>query len=379
MATTRLYFEHALLPEGWARDVSIEVDAEGWITAVEANAQPSPAGVDGGIAVPGIANLHSHAFQRGMAGLAERRGPGEDGFWTWRETMYRFLDRLTPDDVTAIAAQLYGEMLEAGFTAVAEFHYLHHRPDGSPYADRGAMAAAIAEAAVETGIGLTLLPVFYASGGFGGEPVQGSQLRFYNDLDGFTRLAERVREIARGLPHAAIGTAAHSLRAVTPETLAALVAAEREGPVHIHIAEQRREVEDCVAWCGRRPVTWLFDHHDVDERWCLVHATHMTARETRRLARSGAVAGLCPITEANLGDGIFDGVRFLNAGGASASAPTATCSSAPPRSCGYSSTRSACATGHVIAWSRRAAPPAARSSTAPSPAAARRWAAAPGR
>ncbi len=312
---TRLFFTHGLLPDGWARDVLIEVDAGGRIAAVEASARPPASGSDGAIAVPGLANLHGHAFQRGMAGLAETAGPAEDGFRTWRRAMYRFLERLTPDHVAAIAAQLYGEMLEAGFTAVGEFHYLHHRPDGSPYADRGAMAAAIAEAAAETGIGLTLLPVFYANGGFGGRPVEGAQRRFLNDLDGFARLAERAREIAGGLPDAVVGTAAHSLRAVTPETLAGLVAAHPNGPMHIHIAEQRREVDDCLAWCGERPVSWLLDRHDVDDRWCLVHATHMTARETRRLARTGAVAGLCPITEANLGDGIFDGVRYLKAGG----------------------------------------------------------------
>ena len=250
-----------------------------------------------------------------MAGLAERRGPQADSFWTWREVMYRFLERLTPDDVEAIAAFAYMEMLEAGFTTVGEFHYLHHDIDGRPYADLGEMAARIAAASAETGIGLTLLPSFYAYGGFGGAPPSPGQRRFLNDPDRFLKLVERCRAIVAGLPAARVGIAPHSLRAVTPETLRAVCQAAPDGPIHIHAAEQTKEVEDCVAALGSRPVQWLLDHAGLDARWCVVHATHTTEQEIRALAASGAVAGLCPLTEASLGDGIFDGASYLAAGG----------------------------------------------------------------
>jgi formiminoglutamate deiminase len=311
---THLWFEQALLEDGWARDVRLSL-AGGRIAAVETGAAAAPGDERGGIAVPGLGNLHSHAFQRGMAGLAETRGPAGDDFWTWREVMYRFLAALTPDQVQAIAAMAYVEMLEAGFTRVGEFHYLHHGPDGAPYADRAEMAARIAAAAGETGIGLTLLPVFYAHSGFGGAAPTPAQRRFAHDLDGFARLVEASRAICASLEGAVVGLAPHSLRAATPEELAALVPLAAGGPIHIHIAEQVREVDDCLAWSGRRPVEWLLDAAPVDARWCLVHATHMSEAETARLAKSGAVAGLCPITEANLGDGLFPAEAFLAAGG----------------------------------------------------------------
>lgn len=307
-------FNHALLPNGWANDVHVVVEGN-QIVSVQHDAanlcgEPVP-----GIAIPGLANLHCHAFQRGMAGLAEQRGPSCDSFWTWREVMYRFLSRLTPDDVEAIAAFAYMQMLERGFTALAEFHYLHHDIDGRPYADLGEMAGRLIAAADRTGIGLTLLPSFYAYGGFGGQPPAAGQRRFLNEPDRFLRLVARCREIAAGTPDTQVGIAPHSLRAVTPETLHAVVAASPDGPIHIHIAEQEKEVADCVAWSGRRPLTWLCDEMPVDQRWCIIHATHLEQAETLRLAASGAVAGLCPLTEASLGDGIFDGARFLNAGG----------------------------------------------------------------
>ena len=311
-----LFFENALLPDGWAEDVTLEIDHEGWIRALRPDSPKPAAGASGVIALPGLPNLHSHAFQRGMAGLAETKGSSDDSFWTWRQVMYRFLERLTPDDVRAIAGQLYVEMLEAGFTAVAEFHYLHHAPDGTPYDDLGAMAGSVAEAADRSGIGVTFLPVFYAQGGFGGQKVTDAQKRFYNDPARFAKLLERTREIAQQLPDAALGMAPHSLRAVTPENLNEVLAACPAGPLHIHIAEQTKEVEDCLAWSGHRPVRWLLDHQPVDERWCLIHATHMNSDECTALALSGAVAGLCPITEANLGDGIFDARRYLANGGA---------------------------------------------------------------
>jgi formiminoglutamate deiminase len=229
--------------------------------------------------------------------------------------MYRFLDALTPDDVEVIAALAYAEMLERGFTCVGEFHYLHHDPDGRPYADPAEMAGRIAFAAAATGIGLTLLPSYYAQGGFGGAPPVHGQRRFINDLDGFARLVERSREHLAAVGEARLGLAPHSLRAVTPEDLREAIALAPDGPIHIHAAEQVKEVEDSIAWSGRRPVAWLLDEMGVDERWCLIHATHMKPEETARLAASGAVAGLCPLTEASLGDGTFDGPRFLAAGG----------------------------------------------------------------
>jgi formimidoylglutamate deiminase len=308
------HLQHALLPSGFAREVRVEIEA-GMIASVTPGAAPDGAERIAGIAVPGMPNLHSHAFQRGMAGLAERRGPANDTFWTWREVMYRFLGRLGPEDVEAIAAFADMEMLEGGFTVVGEFHYLHHDPDGRPYADPAELAARIVAAAAETGIGLTLLPCFYAQGGFGGAAPVPGQRRFITDPDGFARLVESAGRHLSGLPGARMGVAPHSLRAVTPEALHEVVRLAPKGPIHIHAAEQVREVEDCLAWSGARPVEWLLDNAAVDGRWCLIHTTHMTPDETLRLARSGAAAGLCPLTEASLGDGTFDGPRHLAAGG----------------------------------------------------------------
>lgn len=310
---TVLHAKTAFLPEGWTGEVRIRIEA-GRIAAIEAGA-PAEAG-DERVAylAPALSNLHSHAFQRAMGGFAERRGPGSDSFWSWRETMYRFALAMTPDELEAVAALLYVEMLEAGFSRVGEFHYLHHAPDGRPYDDVAELAARICAAASQTGIALTLLPVFYARSGFGGAPASEGQRRFRNDVDAYGRLVSRTRDLARHLDRAQVGLAPHSLRAATPADLAAILPLAEGGPVHIHVAEQVREVEECLAWSGRRPVEWLLDHAPVDERWCLIHATHMNEDEARRLARSGAVAGLCPITEANLGDGIFS-PAFLSAGG----------------------------------------------------------------
>jgi formiminoglutamate deiminase len=282
---------------------------------VAAGASPEGRERIAGIALPGLASLHSHTFQRGMAGLAETRGPQSDSFWSWRQVMYRFLGALTPQDVEAIAAFAFMEMLEGGFTAVAEFHYLHHDRDGRRFANPAELSERIAAAAQETGIGLTLLPSFYAYGGFGAQPAAEGQRRFVNDPDRFIDLVERARRAVSGLPDAVVGIAPHSLRAVTPDTLRTVLAAHPEGPIHIHAAEQVREVEECLAWCGQRPVEWLLAHAGVDRRWCLVHATQMTVEESRALAASGAVAGLCPLTEASLGDGIFDGPTFIAARG----------------------------------------------------------------
>ena len=310
MPTKTYIFDHALLPSGWARDVRVDA-ADGAFTRVTAGATRDGAAHVPGLAIPGLPNLHCHAFQRGMAGLAERRGPAHDSFWTWREVMYRFLGRLTPDDVEAIAAFAYMQMLEAGFTAVGEFHYLHHDIDGRPYADLGEMAARIAAATSATGIGLTLLPTLYIYGGFGGAAPNDGQKRFLNDPDRYAALLARSREIVHALPDARVGIAPHSLRAVTPEALRAAVAAHGDGPIHIHAAEQTKEVADCIAALKTTPVAWLLDHAGIDARWCLIHATHMTDDETRRLVASDAVAGLCPLTEASLGDGIFNGAELF--------------------------------------------------------------------
>jgi formiminoglutamate deiminase len=309
-----LWFAEALLPEGWARDVRLTV-AGGRIAGIETGAAKAETDETYGIAIPGLPNLHSHAFQRAMAGLTETRGPSNDSFWTWRELMYRFVATIDPDQFEAIAAMAFAEMLESGFTRVGEFHYLHRDASGVSYANPGEMAVRVANAARATGIGLTLLPVFYAHSGFGGQSPTPAQQRFLHDVDGFAALLEASRKAVSDLGDAVVGVAPHSLRAATPEELTQITGLAGNAPIHIHIAEQTKEVEDCVAWSGKRPVEWLLANNAVDERWCLVHATHMTARETRDLARSKAVAGLCPITEANLGDGIFPAKDFLRDGG----------------------------------------------------------------
>ncbi|MER8779185.1 formimidoylglutamate deiminase [Mesorhizobium sp. M0220] len=311
---TAIFAEQALLPDGWRSDVRIVI-SDGKIATAEANTSPLPGDERHSVLLSGMPNLHSHAFQRGMAGLAELRGPSADSFWSWREVMYRFALSMTPDQVEAVAAQLYVEMLEAGFSRVGEFHYLHHDRDGRPYANIAEMAERIVAAASETGIGLTLLPVFYAHSSFNGAAPNEGQRRFINDVNQFSRLVEKSRESLRSLNQGVVGVAPHSLRAVTPEELENITAMAPEGPIHIHIAEQMKEVEDCLAWSGARPVEWLLANAKVDQRWCLIHATHMTDTETTDMAKSGAVAGLCPITEANLGDGTFAAPLFMQHGG----------------------------------------------------------------
>ncbi|MGY8706541.1 formimidoylglutamate deiminase [Bradyrhizobium sp. 18BD] len=312
---SRLHFASALLPSGWANDVQVVITA-GAIAEVTPGVAPAAGDERHAIALPGLASLHSHAFQRGMAGLAELRGDSTDTFWTWRETMYRFALAMTPHDVTAVATLLYVEMLEQGFTRVGEFHYLHHDRDGSHYSDVGEMAARIAQAAEASGIALTLLPSFYAHGSFGGAAPHDGQRRFICSVDQFAALMAASRKAIATLPGANIGIAPHSLRAVAPDELAAIIPLANGGPVHIHAAEQVKEVDDCLAWSGKRPVQWLLEHAPLDRRWCLIHATHMTDTEVSAFAKTGAVAGLCPITEASLGDGIFAAREFLAAGGA---------------------------------------------------------------
>ncbi|MEG3126037.1 formimidoylglutamate deiminase [Sphingomonas sp. GB1N7] len=310
-----LWFDTALLPDGWATHVRISI-VDGTIVAVDTGVAAQEGDERHAIAIPGLANLHSHSFQRLMAGLAEGpSAPGQDDFWGWRELMYRLVERLSPDDVAAIAAMAFMEMLEGGFTRVGEFHYLHHQPDGDPYDDPAEMAVAITAASAETGIGLTILPVFYAHSGFGAAPPKPEQRRFVTDIDGFARLHDASRAAVKSLSGAIVGIAPHSLRAVAPDELTRLAMLFSDGPIHIHIAEQVKEVADCVAWSGQRPVAWLLDHMPVDQRWCLVHATHVDDREVAALAASGAVVGLCPITEANLGDGLFPLEAFAKASG----------------------------------------------------------------
>lgn len=297
-------------PDGWQADAGFVIDDQGRIAAVE-GAEPT---ASASWVVPGIANLHSHAFQRAMAGMAERQTNPEDSFWTWRETMYRFAARFSPELLHAVAAQLYAEMLEAGYTTVCEFHYLHHAPDGRPYDDPAAMSRALIAAARETGIRLTLLPVLYMTGGFDGRALGERQRRFGHDLDAYLRLIDTLCEEAG--PDLHIGCALHSLRAVPADAMAAVLAALPPAmPVHIHIAEQVGEVQDCLAIRNARPVEWLLDHAAVDARWTLVHATHLTAAEVQGIARSGATVAICPTTEANLGDGLFPLRDFLAAGG----------------------------------------------------------------
>lgn len=309
-----LWFEKALISKGWVKSARIGIAGSRVTYVTLGDAQPGDE--RHGIALPGLCNVHSHGFQRAMAGLAEFRGEGgaRDDFWSWRTLMYRFLDRLDPDDVEAITAQAYVEMLESGFTRTGEFHYLHNDPSGARYADPAEMAGRIIAAAGASGIGLTLLPVFYAHSDFGGAAPLPGQRRFLSNLDSFAYLHQRSASL---LPNdCEIGIAPHSLRAVTRDELAHLLRLAPEGPVHIHAAEQVAEVEASLAHFGMRPVEWLLDNAGVDRRWCIVHATHLSDTECDALAASGAVAGLCPITEANLGDGIFPAAHYLSAGGA---------------------------------------------------------------
>jgi formimidoylglutamate deiminase len=270
---------------GWQDHAVLAIDSRGYLTSA---AGESPQYLDSWV-LPGMPNLHSHAFQRAMAGLAERRGPGDDSFWTWRETMYGFAARIDPDTLQAIAAQLYVEMLKAGYTQVCEFHYLHHQPDGMPYAQPEAMSLALIEAAHEAGIALTLLPVLYMSGGFDGRPLAPRQRRFGHDVESYLRLLADLRK--RENDQLCVGVALHSLRAIPEQAWRGVIDSEalKTGPIHIHIAEQIGEVQDCIATRGARPVEWLFDHAPVDPRWCLVHATHLTDKETAQLARSGVL------------------------------------------------------------------------------------------
>ncbi len=313
-----LFAPLALLHDGWQRDVRIHVTASGRVGAVTPGTTASPADrrLDGRVLLPAPSNLHSHAFQRAMAGLAQYRGAEEDSFWSWRRQMYRFLAALTPEMIGAITSQAQVEMCEAGFAAVAEFHYVHHAPSGQRYDNLAEMSERICEAADLSGIGLTLLPVLYAAAGADGRPPEGQQLRFSCDADEYETLWTKASGfIGRGRDDWRIGVAPHSLRAVPPDVLAHVVGNHPRGPIHMHVAEQTAEVEEIKVARGARPVEWLLEHAPVDERWCLIHATHVDQQECSAMAGCGAVVGLCPITEADLGDGVFPANAFRRHGG----------------------------------------------------------------
>lgn len=307
-----LHAASALLPDGWTQDVRIVVEG-GRIVSIDRGV--APAGLLIGCLLPAPVNLHSHTFQRAMAGLTEARTAGQDSFWTWRTLMYRFLERLSPEDVQAIAAQAMVEMAESGFGAVCEFHYLHHPVGGGTYANPAEISVRIAAAAQETGLGLTHLPVIYEQGGVDGRALAGGQLRFGSSPKVYAALLDEAGRALTGMQDAVLGVAPHSLRAVSRETLDR-VAGMTEGPIHIHIAEQVAEVTEVKTAWGARPVEWAIANLPINARWCMIHATQMTPSETAALAGTGAVAGLCPITEANLGDGIFDAPGWMAAKGA---------------------------------------------------------------
>ena len=313
----RLFARTALLPHGWARDVAIEIDPSGTIVTVEVGADDANADRCAGPLLPAMPNVHSHAFQRALAGRTGRSSPAhEDSFWTWRETMYAFLERVDADVLEAVTAQAYVEMAKAGYATVAEFHYVHHDPSGQPYSDPAELSWRIVAAAKEVGLGLTLLPVFYAHGGFGGAALGEAQRRFVQSVESYERLMAALNGAATERDFV-LGVAPHSLRAVAHDELTAIVRFVPNGsPLHIHAAEQKKEVDACVAWSGMRPVEWLLNHAEIDRRWCIVHATHMIDDEARALARSGAVAGLAPTTEADLGDGTFLASAYFDADGA---------------------------------------------------------------
>jgi formimidoylglutamate deiminase len=310
-----IFAETALLPEGWARDVAVVLAPDGTIAGVEANASAAGKEKLKGPLLPGMVNLHSHAFQRAMAGLAEVAINPDDSFWSWRDLMYRLVGRLQPDQVSAIAAYLYVDMLKGGYTSVAEFHYLHHDVDGRRYSNPAEMSASVLTAAEATGIRMTLLPVMYAHGGFSRKAPTEAQRRFIHTADDYLALLDGL-EGQCAIGRNALGGCFHSLRAVTPEEVTLVLRGLKPNmPIHIHIAEQQGEVDACVEWSGKRPIQFLYDRFPVDQRWCLIHATHADADEIAQMARSGAVVGICPTTEANLGDGLFPAVAYAQAGG----------------------------------------------------------------
>jgi formimidoylglutamate deiminase len=309
--TSRIWAASALLHDGWASSVEIDIDANGDISNIS-TATPYADGDRVELLIAAIPNVHSHAHQRAMAGFGERAGDSADSFWTWRKVMYHYLERIQPEHLTHIAAQLYLEMLKAGYGCVGEFQYLHHGLDGKPYENPAEMSLQCLQAARQVGIGFTALPVLYRYGGFGSADPLDGQKRFLNDADGFTDIVHRLQAASAGDGNCSVGIAPHSLRAIDRELLNEVIGSlDGLAAIHLHIAEQTKEVDDCLAWCDQRPVEWLYDHFEVDQKWCLIHATHITDTETLTMASSGCVAGLCPTTEANLGDGFFNAAEFF--------------------------------------------------------------------
>lgn len=313
----KLWSASALLTDGWANNVEIEIDGSGNIQKITAGT-PYDEGDRHTVLIPGIGNVHSHAHQRAMSGLGERAGVSADGsndsFWTWRKVMYHYLERIQPEHLHCIASQLYLEMLRHGYTCVGEFQYLHHSLDGSAYHNRAEMSLQCLQAATDVGLGFTALPVLYRYGGFGDAESLDGQKRFLNDADSFIEIVTQLQKACENDGNTSVGIAPHSLRAINHPLLTQVIdqlGADSLAAIHIHIAEQTKEVDDCTAWSGKRPVEWLFDHFEVDQKWCLIHATHLSEAETRAMANSGCVAGLCPTTEANLGDGFFNAIDYF--------------------------------------------------------------------
>ncbi len=314
--TGKIWAAAALLDDGWAESVEISIDADGDIDDITPGSDYC-AGDRVQVLIPAIPNVHSHAHQRAMAGLGEHASDHTDSFWTWRKVMYHYLERIGPDQLQHIAAQLYLEMLKAGYSCVGEFQYLHHDLNGKPFANRAEMSLQCLQAARQVGIGFTALPVLYRYGGFGSAAPLDGQQRFLNDADGFVEIVAALQQATAGDANCSVGIAPHSLRAVSRELLNEVIGAVDDiAAIHLHIAEQTKEVDDCLAWSGQRPVQWVLDNFDINQDWCLIHATHMSSPETAQLARCGAVAGLCPTTEANLGDGFFNAVAFFGQQGA---------------------------------------------------------------
>jgi formiminoglutamate deiminase len=313
----KIFSRRAWLSDGWCNNVRITIDGTGHIATVEKNVQAQPADTRIDTLIPALANLHSHSFQRAMAGMTEYKAAGQDSFWTWRTLVYQFLEHLTPEHIQAIAGLVFMEMLEAGYASVGEFHYVHHQSGGTHYDNQAELSLRILKAAKDTGIGLTHLPVLYTYGGAEQKALRGGQLRFGHAVDEFIRLIDALEPAMRDArADTRLGIAPHSLRATAPDQLKEVVSHFSGKPIHIHIAEQPKEVQVITSWLGARPVEWLLSNHAVDTKWCLIHATHMTKEETVHMARSGAVAGLCPVTEANLGDGPFNGPQYLAEHGA---------------------------------------------------------------
>ncbi len=308
--TGKIWANSALLASGWADSVEIKIDAMGNIATISPDL-PYTDGDRVEVLLPAIPNVHSHAHQRAMAGLGERAGDTRDSFWTWRKVMYHYLERIQPENLFHIAAQLYLEMLKAGYSCVGEFQYLHHDLNGQVYDNPAEMSVQCLQAATQVGIGFTALPVLYRYGGFDSAAALDGQKRFLNDADGFVEIVKRLQSTTTNDTNCSVGIAPHSLRAINRELLTEVIASlEGLAAIHVHVAEQAREVDDCLDWSGKRPVEWLFENFAVDRKWCLIHATHINDQETAAMAGSGCVAGLCPTTEANLGDGFFNAPEY---------------------------------------------------------------------